>query len=204
MNRKLILVMVAVVATVLPAVAVADVLVVGYSGGTGVQASPLFYIQPGSNYMAANQTTGFGWHARSSSESEVIGNITLGVMTNETIFEINVLDINFTSSHPGTFNITVNVPSAKSDAATGTSAFPFGSTIYFSTAPFMFSGTSITTSSTGDLQYADLATPGSTPITFTGVSSSTTIYVAFEVGSATIGSGAGAPSFSLTMTEFVD
>ncbi len=202
MNRKLILVMVAVVATVLPAVAVADVLVVGYSGGTGVQVSPLFYIQPGSNYMAANQSTGFGWHARSSSESEIIGNMTLGVMTNETIFEINVLDINFTSTHSGIFNITVNVPSAKSDAATGISAFPADTVIYFSETPFMFHGTTIANS--GPYKSVSLSSTGSTLITYSGVTNSNTIYVAFEVGAGTITSGSGAPSFSLTMSETVD
>ncbi len=203
MNRKLILVMVAVVATVLPAVAVADVLVVGYSGGTGVQVSPLFYIQPGSNYMAANQTTGFGWHARSSSESEIIGNMTLGVMTNETILEVNVLDINFTSSQSGTFNITVTVPNAVTSVSTGTTGFPASTFIYFSESPFTIShsGTII---SSGTVSSVSLSTVGSTLITFDSVSHSTTIYIAFEVGSGTIGSGTGAPSFSLTMMESVD
>ncbi|WP_297216061.1 hypothetical protein, partial [Thermoplasma sp.] len=177
-------------------------LVVGFSGGTGVEAQPLFYIQPGSNYMAANMSVGFGWHARSSSESEVIGNITLGVMTNETIYEVNVLDINFTSSMPGTFNVTINVPSAKTDAASGGSAFPAGTTIYLSESPFYISGTTI--SNSGSVDSFSLASPGSHTFTFYNVTDKTTIYVAFEIGSGSILSGKSAPSFSLSMSESIN
>ncbi|CAC11524.1 hypothetical protein [Thermoplasma acidophilum] len=195
------LVLVAVVATVLPAVAVADVMVVGYAGGNGHQIGPAFYIQPGSNYAAANETVGFGWHAKSVSESEIIGNMTLGVMTNETIYEINVLDINFTFSSPqsATFNITVNVPSAVPGATTGDSAWPSGTYIYFSTTPFYFADGAI--SNSGTMKSVNLATSGTHTISFTDVTSSTTIYVAFAVGSGSIGSGSSAPSFSLTMVE---
>ncbi|WP_297216058.1 hypothetical protein, partial [Thermoplasma sp.] len=133
MNRKMMLVLVAVVATVLPAVAVADVLVVGFSGGTGVQIGPQFYIQPGSNYMAANSSVGFGWHPNKYSSQEILGNMTIGYSTNETIYEINVLDINFTNTQYSNFTIILSV----------ISPFATGSVIYFSNATFVFNGTNI-------------------------------------------------------------
>jgi hypothetical protein len=183
MNRKIMILMVAVVATVLPAVAVADVMITGNVGVTGTHAKDQFWVQPGSNYAAANTTTGFGWHAKSMSESEILGNITLGYMSNETIYEINVLDINFTAG-TGNFNITVNVPSSGNDA------FPSGTYMYFSESPFYFDGTSI--DSLSAVQTVNLATSGNTLISFLGVTSSTTIYISFSVGSGpTSGYGFG-------------
>ncbi len=183
MNRKIMILMVAVVATVLPAVAVADVMITGNVAGVGTHAKDQFWVQPGSNYAAANATAGFGWHAKSTSESEILGNITLGYMSNETIYEINVLDINFTAG-TGNFVITINVPSSDNNV------FPSGTTIYFSETPFSFSGTGIANSGT---VYSDnLAVTGTYPITFTGVTHATTIYMAFEVGSGpTSGYGFG-------------
>ena len=178
MNRKIMILMVAVVATVLPAVAVADVMITGYVNGAGVQASDAFVVQPGSNYASANASAGFGWHANKLSESEILGTIYLGVMSNETIYEINVLDINFTSS--GYFNLTVNVPTILPGSGTGGSAFPSSSEIYFSTTAFTFSNGAI--SPTSSSMEASLASGGSTTINFHHVTSGTTIYVAFEVG----------------------
>ncbi len=194
MNRKLILVMVAVVATVLPAVAVADVLVVGYSGGTGVQVSPLFYIQPGSNYMAANQTTGFAYVSHMASTTEYVGNITVGIMSNETIEEINVLDINFTrAATSGTFNIIINV----------STAFPAGSGIFFNETEWTFSSLQNTINSKSSSStegngygYLPLSSHGPTStLTFNDVSYHNTIYVAFVIGSGSVPS----PSFTMTM-----
>ena len=178
MNRKMLIVMVAMVATILPAVAVADVMITGNFGGNGVAVPDQFYIQPGSNYAVANATAGFGWHAKTTSESEILGNITLGYMSNETIYEINVLDINFTAG-TGTFNLTVIVP-----VSPGTD-FPEGTTMYLSESPFYFAGTTI--ESSGHVDTINLATSGSTTVSFTGVTSSTTIYMAFEVGSGPTG-----------------
>ena len=186
MNRKIMILMVAVVATVLPAVAVADVMVTGYVNGVGTQAPDAFWVQDGSNYASAHSAAGFTWTANSQSESEILGTITLGVMTNETIYEINVLDINF--SAPGYFNLTVNVPSAL--PSSGASDFASGTSIYFSTSPFSFVNGAISPTST----QVSLSNSGVTTINFGSVSSSTTIYVAFEVGSGTSGNA----SFSLT------
>ncbi len=202
MNRKLILVMVAVVATVLPAVAVADVMVVGYSGGTGVQVSPLFYIQHGSNYITAQQTTGFKWTSNMESSTEYLGNMTIGIMNNETIEEINVLDINFTSTVAGTFNMTIDV----------TSPFPVGSAIFFNETAWTFNslphlGAKTTSTceptsykTTSAWGYVLLSSNGMQPtLTFKDVSAGTTIYVAFVIGSGSAQSPHGQSSPSLTM-----
>ncbi|MCY0851379.1 MAG: hypothetical protein OWQ34_01405 [Thermoplasma acidophilum] len=223
MNRKMMLVLVALVATVLPAVAVADVMVVGFSGGNGHQVGPAFYIQPGSNYLAANETVGFGWHQDKVSSTEYIGNITIGYITNETIYEINVLDINFTNANYGNLTILVNI----------TAPFPSGSVIYLSNATFVFVGTSIaadppggpatlppppppppppptpssppsptppgsTTTSHVSVEDAYLNSTAVYSFTFDHVHKGDTIYMAFELGS---GSLAEQPSFTLTLME---
>jgi len=187
MNRKIMILMVAVVATVLPAVAVADVMITANVGGVGVNANDQFWVQPGSNYASANATANFGWHAKSASESEILGNITLGVMSNETIYEINVLDINFTAG-TGNFNITVTVPSHSYDD------FPAGTMMYFSESPFTFSGGAISTS--GISHEVNLAVSGHYKITFDGVTHATTIYVAFAVGA---GPSPSSDGFSMSM-----
>ncbi|WP_393972040.1 hypothetical protein OXIME_000641 [Oxyplasma meridianum] len=126
MNRKLMLIMVAAVATILPAVAVADVMIAGSVAGHDVQAKDSFIVQPGWNYLAANKSAGFGWISHMVNSNEVLGNISLGVMTNETIYEINVLDINFTTT--GSFNITVST----------STPLPQSTVLYISNAPFSF------------------------------------------------------------------
>ena len=183
MNRKIMILMVAVVATVLPAVAVADVMITGSVSGLGVHATDAFIVQPGSNYASAHSMTGFRWTSSPVNESEDLGNISVGVMSNETIFEINVLDINFTTS--GTFNITTYVP------YTPSVFFPTGSAIYFSTSPFTMTSSGFTPTT-----YAvSLSGPSTTSYSF-AVTPSSHIYVAFEVGSGTPVSG----SFNLEMS----
>jgi hypothetical protein len=190
MNRKIMILMVAVVATVLPAVAVADVMISGSINGSAMVAKDAFTMQPGSNYAAANASGVIGWHAKKTSESEVLGTVYLGVMTNETTYEINVLDINFTAS--GYFNLTVSVPSLLS--ASG--AFPLGSYIYFSNAPFSFSSSgSNGLTSTSTMHSVSLSSSATTLVDFGPVTPSTTIYVAFVVGA-----GPQSGSFSLAGT----
>ncbi|WP_393972046.1 hypothetical protein OXIME_000649 [Oxyplasma meridianum] len=185
MNRKMMILMVAVVATVLPAVAVADVMVTGSVSGSGVMAMDAFTVQPGSNYASAHSSSGFTWTASHINESEILGDISVGIMSNETIYEVNVLDINFSSS--GYFNLTVNVPTVL--PGSGTAEFPADSTIYFSTTPF-----TLTASGISSTQSVSLSNPGSTTLNFHHVTPSTTIYIAFEVGA---GPYSGA-SFSLS------
>ncbi|MHB1709123.1 MAG: hypothetical protein ACYCT2_06595 [Thermoplasmataceae archaeon] len=197
MNKKLTLLLVAAVVTILPAVAVADVMVGGYVNGSGHPISDQFYVQQGSNYATANQTVGFGWTPHPVDESEILGDITIGYMTNETIWAINVLDINFTmgEGQSGYFNITVIVPSALPGGGSG--EFPFGSEIWFSTAPFYFSSPGVI-DSVGTYHHASLSSAGQKTISFSDVTSTTTIYVAFVIGSG-IAAPPPTPAFSLDL-----
>ena len=66
MNRKIMILMVAVVATVLPAVAVADVMITGSVSVLGSNVQDSFYLSEGSNYAVANQTGVLGFIPGSS------------------------------------------------------------------------------------------------------------------------------------------
>ena len=190
MNRKIMILMVAVVATVLPAVAVADVMITGSVQGVGHQIPDQFYLQPGSNYAAAHNITGFTWTGSAVNESEDLGNLTLGYMSNETIYEINVLDINFSSAAYGNFYINVSVPGSLSQHT-----FPDNSYMYFSTAPFTFApGQDV---STGHVSAVDLHIAGTTTLEFPNVNNSTTIYVAFNMGA---GPSTDVGSFNIAMS----
>jgi len=193
MNRKIMILMVAVVATVLPAVAVADVMITGSVQGLGHSTTDAFIVQPGSNYVAAHKDTGFKWTSSSVNESEDLGNISLGVMSNETIYMVNVLDINFTQS--GYFNLTVTVPYSNGVV------FPTDTAIYFiestsSTSPMTLTASGIS----GDnlvLVHLDISNlPDGHTINFGHVTSSTHIYIGFEVGAGTPDNG----SFNLAMS----
>ena len=191
MNRKIMILMVAVVATVLPAVAVADVMITGSVQGVGHQIPDQFYLQPGSNYAAAHNITGFTWTGSAVNESEDLGNLTVGYMSNETIYEINVLDINFTSAAYGNFYINVSVPGSLSDHE-----FPSATFMYFSNAPFTFvSGGGVT--STGTWVPVNLHAAGTTTLEFPHVNNSTTIYVAFNMGA---GPSTDVGSFNIAMS----
>ena len=190
MNRKIMILMVAVVATVLPAVAVADVMITGSVQGLGHSTPDAFIVQPGSNYVAAHKDAGFTWTSSSVNESEDLGNITLGVMSNETIYEINVLDINFTGS--GYFNMTVFVPYSNNVL------FPTGTILYYSTSPLTMSSTGIT-GETGSVSLSAPSTSSGVLVSFGHVTSSTHVYLGFEVGAGTPANG----SFNLAMS-FMD
>jgi hypothetical protein len=187
MNRKIMILMVAVVATVLPAVAVADVMITGSVQGLGHSHVDAFTVQPGSNYMSAHDLTGFTWTSSAVNESEDLGNISLGVMSNETIYEINVLDINFTGS--GYFNITVYVPYSNGVL------FPTDTEIYFSTSPFTMTTSGISPTTNAVSLYGASGSSG-TLVNFGHVTSSTTIYIGFVVGAGTPANG----SFNLAMS----
>ena len=182
MNKKIMWLMVGLVAAVLPAVAVADVMLTAYINGNEAPASDAFFVQQGSNYANAHALTGFTWTSQVTSESEILGGITLGYMTNETIFEVNVLDINFTGlMGSATFNITVTIPNSE----TGGAVFPTDSFMYITDTP----------QSVSQLPSAiSLSTTGPHTLLFT-VTSSSTIYLGFAVGS-----GAGGGSFFIDMS----
>jgi hypothetical protein len=193
MNRKIMILMVAVVATVLPAVAVADVMITGSVQGLGHSTTDAFIVQPGSNYVAAHDTTGFTWTSSSVNESEDLGNISLGVMSNETIYMVNVLDINFTQS--GYFNLTVIVPYSNGVI------FPTGTAIYFSestssTSPMTLTAGEISGDNLGSVHLDKSNTPDGQTIYFGHVTSGTHIYIGFEVGAGSPANG----SFNLEMS----
>jgi hypothetical protein len=183
MNKKIMWLMVGLVAAVLPAVAVADVMLTAYINGNEAPASDAFFVQQGSNYANANALTGFTWTPHVTSESEILGNITLGYMTNETIYEVNVLDINFTGlAGSAVFNITVKIPNSVG------MVFPTDSFMYITDTP---QSVSILPSA------ISLSTTGTHTLLFT-VTSSSTIYLGFEVGS---GAGGGSFFVDMSLTE---
>ena len=186
MNKKVMWLMVGLVAAVLPAVAVADVMLTAYINGNETPVSDHFFVQQGSNYANANTLAGFTWTPQMSSESEILGSITLGYMSNETITEVNVLDVNFTSlTAPATFNITVTVPN-------GGSVFQADTYIYFSESPQ-------TVTSPGESVSLSSATANTgVTVSFT-VSAGSIIYIGFIVGSG--GNGGGTFELDMALTE---
>jgi len=188
MNRKIMILMVAVVATVLPAVAVADVMITGSVQGLGHSTTDAFIVQPGSNYVAAHDTTGFTWTSSSVNESEDLGNISLGVMSNETIYMVNVLDINFTQI--GYFNLTVYVPYSNNVL------LPTDSEIYFSTSPMTLSNGEIFGAHYWSVSLYAASGSGGVLADFGHVTPLTHIYIGFEVGAGSPANG----SFSLAMS----
>lgn len=169
MNRKIMWIMIAAVAALLPAVAVADVLIDGNFGASATPVNDAFYVQEGPNYANAHSLTGLTWKSHTNNESEVLGNLSIGYMSNETITEINVLDINFTGS--GTFYLNVTVPNVPGVL------FSTGSIMYVSSSPETFG-------SLGTTIY--LTNSGTTPLSFS-VTSSTILYIGFVVGPNSMG-----------------
>jgi hypothetical protein len=97
MNRKMTLLLLAAVTAILPAVAVADVLVTGTITLESYQHHTAFELQPGPNYGAANSTNSIGWIA---STGNTMGTIDLQGSYYVQTEMVNVLDLNFTISNP--------------------------------------------------------------------------------------------------------
>lgn len=145
MNRKGTILMIAVIASVLPAVAIADVMITGnftIQSGTNNVA---WYIQHGPNYAKANEVGAIYWYPSDGPNS--MGELDLQGMQYGDTWMINVLDLNLSLSPtaiPGTFSLFVNV----SD-----STFPAGTIMAISTEPITFAqlmGASVTHYSAGD------------------------------------------------------
>lgn len=182
MNKKVMWLMVGLVVAVLPTVAIADVMLTAYANGNETQVPDAFYIQQGSNYANAHALAGFTWTPSVYNESEILGTMTLGYMTNETIYEVNVLDINFTGLNgPANFTISVTVPN--NEVAGG--VFPTGSHMYITDAPQMLDPLPSAIS---------LSHSGTHTLSFT-VTSDSTIYIGFAVGS-----GVGGGTFYVDMS----
>lgn len=97
MNRKMTLLLLAAVTAILPAVAVADVMVTGTITLESYHHHTAFELQPGPNYGAANSTNSIGWIAGTG---ETMGTIDLQGSLYVQTEMINVLDLNFTVSNP--------------------------------------------------------------------------------------------------------
>ena len=139
MNRKLTFLVVALVATIMPAVAIADVMITGDVNIHGTNNAPVFYLTEGSNFQAADGSV--AWN--SYSHGNYMGDLKFGQVSNQTTFIINVMEIHFVSSLPsGMFylNSTISSP------------FVPGSTMYLSLSPMSF----------GDFSYSGL--PGAVPV----------------------------------------
>lgn len=139
MNRKLTFLVVGLIATIMPAVAIADVMITGNVAIHGTNNSNTFWLEKGSNFQTADGSV--AWNAYSS--GNYMGDLRFAEVTNQTTFIINVMEIHFVSSLP-TGNFYLN--------STVSSAFVSGSTMYLSLSPMSFS----------DFSYSGL--PGAVPV----------------------------------------
>ncbi len=102
MNRRVTLLLIAAVTAILPAVAVADVMITGNVLINGTQNAPVFVIQPGPNYPAANSIGAIVWNPTNVVSEQVVGQVTpmatfdLEGIANQTTALANVLDLNVT------------------------------------------------------------------------------------------------------------
>lgn len=100
MNRKMTLLLLAAVTAILPAVAVADVLVTGTITLESYHHHTAFELQPGPNYAAANSTNSIGWTSDALSAQGLMGMVDLEGSLYVQTEMVNVLDLNFTVSNP--------------------------------------------------------------------------------------------------------
>lgn len=129
----------ALVATIMPAVAIADVMITGNIGIQGTSNSNTFYLTPGSNFQAADGSV--SWSAYTIGHT--MGELKFGQVSNQTTFIINVMEIHFVSSAPsGMFYLNSTIHTA----------FVPNSTMYLSLSPMSFS----------DFSYSGL--PGAVPV----------------------------------------
>lgn len=130
MNRKITVLMIAVIASILPAVAIADVMITGNFTIESGSNNVAWYIQPGPNYARAYDVGAISWTPSEGPSS--MGQLDLQGMQYEDTWMINVLDLNFSLSPtaiPGTFSLYLNF----SD-----STFPVGTIMAISTQPITF------------------------------------------------------------------
>ena len=171
MNKKLTFLIIALVSTILPAVAMADVMITGNVNMVGTSNHVPFYFAKGSNFQTADGS--ISWNSYSSTANSM-GDLEFGDVSNQTTFILNVMEIAFTPGTPaGTFYLTSIVGSP----------FPAQSVMYLSLSPMSFS----------DFNYTGLpgavpsisspsitAFPLDSPQTYsTPVDASTIIYIGF-------------------------
>jgi hypothetical protein len=142
MNRKMTFLVIALVSTILPAVAVADVMITGNVSIQGTANSNVFYLTPGPNFQAADGSIAWNHYNHYTTNNHYMGDLKFAEVSNQTTFIINVMEIVFNPNTPaGMFylNSTVGSP------------FTTDSVMYLSLAPMTF----------GDFSYSGL--PGATP-----------------------------------------
>ncbi len=184
MNKKIALLMIAAVTAILPAVAVADVMVTGQLSLESYHHHTAFYFQPGPNYYAANSTNSLGW---TPSNDATMGTVDLEGSYYVQTEMINVLDLNMSISNPA-------APAAFSGLYLNVSSsdFPSGTIMVLSTSQITFStlqSTSVTSYTSGDPSIAVNAASLSTVVAvdlsqnphllITGFAPAQTIYISF-------------------------
>lgn len=127
-NRKVTLLLIAAVATILPAVAVADVMITGNVNIVGTQNAPVFVIQPGPNYPAANAAGAIIWNPQipvvEQAQVTPMATFDLEGIVNQTTALANVLDLNVTINAGVTGTLYVNF----------TGNFPSGAMVWISSS----------------------------------------------------------------------
>ena len=184
MNRKFALLMIAAVTVILPAVAVADVMVMGQVSLESMHQHTAFKILQGPNYAAANSTNSIGWIPASN---DLMGTIDLEGSYYVQTEMINVLELNIAQSNPSApasfMGIYLNVSS---------STLPAGTIMAISTSQISFNTletTPVTSYSTGDPAIAVNAASTSTVVAvdlshnphllITGFSATQNLYISF-------------------------
>lgn len=140
MNRKLTLLLIAAVATILPAVAVADVMVTGQATLESFHQHTAFEFERGSNYPAANATNSIGWMPL---DGNWMGQIDLQGSDYVQTEMINVIDLNMTISNAA-------APSSVTELFLNmsSSSFPAGTIMVIATSSLTFAileGTAVST-----------------------------------------------------------
>ncbi len=114
MNRKMTLLLLTAVTAILPAVAVADVMITGNVAIVGTQNTPIFYLQPGPNYPSAYAIGAIAWNPEVVAPSVVnnqplpMASFDLEGIANQTTALANVLDLNITIAAGVTGTLYVN------------------------------------------------------------------------------------------------
>ena len=125
MNRKIMILMVAVVATVLPAVAVADVMITGSIAVHGSQAPEALYFAAGPNFNTAYKSGYFDFtNGTGHVATATIGTVDLEGMANANVSLLNVLDLNYSVATSGMLWVNVSGP-----------GFPSGAFVELSSSP---------------------------------------------------------------------
>ncbi len=124
MNRKVTLLLIAAVAAILPAVAVADVMITGQISLVGTENTPVWELQKGSNFVKAYNVGAVNF---SIDQRTYIPTIDLQGIANQTTTMINVIDLNITKDVAGT--LWLNLTSSN---------LPVGTMMYISDTELSF------------------------------------------------------------------